>query len=66
MTFGLIIGYHLPRRRRSSRCVKRKKQIVHPFIVASFNAQLVKGNEVACKPCETSTFVKDNGADLVL
>ena len=41
----LNIGYHLPRRHRSSRGVKRKKQNVHPFIVASFNAQAVKGME---------------------
>ena len=34
-----IIGYHLPRRHRSSRGVKRKKQNLHSFIAASFNAQ---------------------------
>ena len=38
----LNIGYHLPRRHRSSLGVKRKKQNVHPFIVSSFNAQSVK------------------------
>ena len=38
----LNIGYHLPRRHRSSRGVKRKKQNLHSFIVASFNAQSVK------------------------
>ena len=37
---------------------------VHPFIVASFNAQSVKGNDIACKRCEISTFIKDNGVDL--
>ena len=61
----LNIGYHLPRRHRSSRGVKRKKQNVHPFIVASFNAQSVKDNNMACKCCEISTFIKDNGIDLI-
>ena len=59
------IGYHLPRRRRSSRGVKRKKKNLHLFIVASFNAQSVKGNDMACKRCETSTFIKDNGVDFL-
>ena len=56
-------GYHLPRPHRSSRGIKRKKQNLHSFIVASFNAQLVKGNDMACKR-EISTFIKDNGVDL--
>ena len=43
----LNIVYH-----RSSRGVKRKKQNLHSFIVASFNAQSVKGNDMACKHCE--------------
>ena len=60
----LNIGYHLPRRHRSSRGVKRKKQNLHSFIVASFNAQSVKSNDMACKCCEISTFKKDNGVDL--
>ena len=60
----LNIGYHLPRRHRSSGGVKRKKHNVHPFIVASFNEQSVKGRAMACKRCETSTFTKDNGVDL--
>ena len=60
------IGYHLPRRHRSSRDVKRKKQNVLPFIVISFNAQSMKGNDMACKRCEISTFIKDNGVDLFL
>ena len=60
----LNIGYHLPRRHRSSRGVKRKKQNLYSFIVASFNAQSVKGNDMACKRCEISTFIKDNGVDL--
>ena len=58
------IGYHLPRCHLSSRGVKRKKQNLHSFIVVSFNAQSVKGNGMACKRCETSTFIKDNGVDL--
>ena len=60
----LNIGYHLPRRHRSSRGVKRKKQNLHSFIVASFNAQSVKGNDMACKRFEITTFIKDNGVDL--
>ena len=60
----LNIGHHLPRRHRSSRGVKRKKQNLHPFIVASFNAQSVKCNDMACKRCEISTFAKDNAVDL--
>ena len=60
----LNIGYHLPRRHRSSRGVKRKKKKFPSFIVASFNAQSVKGNDMACKRCEISTFIKDNGIDL--
>ena len=60
----LNIGYHLQRCHRSSRGVKGEKQNVHPFIVASFNAQSVKGKDMACKRCEKSTFIKDNGVDL--
>ena len=60
------IGYHLPHRHRSSRGVKRKKQNLHSFIVVSFNAQSVKGNDIACKRCEMSTFIKDNGVDLFI
>ena len=41
-------------------------QNVHPFIVASFNAQSVKGNDMACKRCEISTFIQDNCVDLFL
>ena len=37
---------------------------MHPFIVASFNAQSVKGNNMACNCSEISTFIKDNGVDL--
>ena len=60
----LNIGYNFPRRHRSSRGVKRKEQNLHPFIVASFNAKSVKGNGMACKRCEITTFIKDNGIDL--
>ena len=38
---------------------------MHPFIVALFNAQSVKGNDMACKRCQISTFIKGNGVDLV-
>ena len=41
-----------------------KRQNVHPFIVALLNAQSVKGNDMACKRCEISTFIRDNGVDL--
>ena len=41
-----------------------KKQNLHSFIVASFNAQSVTGNDMACKRSEISTFIKDNGVDL--
>ena len=60
----LNIGYLLPRRHRSSRGVKRKKQNLPSFIIASFNAQSVKGNYMACKRCEISTFIKGNGVDI--
>ena len=60
----LNIRYHLPCRHCSSRGVKRKKHNLHSFIVASFNAQSVKGNDMVCKRCEISTFIKDNGVDL--
>ena len=61
----LNIGYHHPRRHRSSRGVNRKRQNLHSFIVASFNAQSVKGNDMACMRCEIATFLKDNGVDLL-
>ena len=44
----LKIGYHLPRHHRSSQGVKRKKKNLHSLVVASFNAQSVKGNDMAC------------------
>ena len=47
-----------------SRC--KKEETKFAFIVASFNAQSVKGNGMACKRCEISTFIKDNGVDLFL
>ena len=37
---------------------------MHPFIIASFNAQSVKAYDMACKRCEISAFIKDNGVDL--
>ena len=61
---NLNIGYHLPRRHRSRRGVQRKKLDFHSSTVASFNAHLMKGNDMACKRCEISTFIKDNGVDL--
>ena len=60
----LNIGYHLPRRHRSSRGVESKKQNLHSFIVTSFNAQSDKGSDMACKLCEKSTLIEDNGVDL--
>ena len=62
----LNIEYYLSRRHRSSRGVKRKKQNLHPFIVASCNARSVKVNDMACKRSEISTFIKDIGVDLFL
>ena len=56
----LNTGYLLPRRHRSSRGVKRKKQNLHSFIVASFNAQSVKDNDMACKHCEYKSFLGSN------
>ena len=43
----LNIGYSPPRSHRSVRGVIRKKQNVLPFVVASFNAQSVKGNDIS-------------------
>ena len=37
---------------------------MHPFIVASFNAQSLNVNDMACERCEISTFIKVNGVDL--
>ena len=62
----LNIGCHLLRRHRWNRDVKRKKQNLHLFIVASFNAKSVKCNDMASRRCEISTFIKDNGVDLYL
>ena len=36
---------------------------MHTFIVALFNAQSVKSNDMACRRCEVSTFITDNGVD---
>ena len=38
---------------------------MYPFIVASFNAQSSMGNDMTCRRCEISTFVKDNFVDLI-
>ena len=51
---------------RSSRGVEKKKQNVHPFVVASFNVLSENGNDMACKRCKISTFMKDNGVNLFL
>ena len=37
---------------------------MHSFIAASISAKSVKGNDMACKRCEISTFIKDNGVGL--
>ena len=42
---------------------KRKKQNAHPFIVASFNAQSVKGNDMDFSRCDISTLIKANGVE---
>ena len=57
----LDIGYRLPRRHRSSCGEKGRNKV---FVVASLNAQSVKGNDVACRRCEISTFIIDSGFDL--
>ena len=33
------------------------KQNLHSFIVASFNVQSMKGNDLACIRCEISTLI---------
>ena len=60
------IGYHLQCRHRSSRGVKRKKQNVHQFIVALFNAQSVNGNDMASNRWEISTLNNKNDVELLL
>ena len=37
---------------------------MHPFIVASLNAQSEKGNDMAYNHYEIPTFIKDNSVDL--
>ena len=61
----LVSEVHLSRRHRSSRGVKRNKQNLHAFIIASLSEKSVKGNDMACKR-EISTFIKDNGVYLFL
>ena len=63
-TYHLLNTYHLPCHHCSIRGVQGKKENAHPFIVASFNTQSVKGSDMACKRCDISTFVKDIGVDL--
>ena len=46
-----------------SRCKKEEIKCA-AFNVASFNAQSVKRNDMACKRCEISTSIKGNGVDL--
>ena len=36
---------------------------MHSFIVASSNAQSLKENDIACRRCEISTYIRDNGVD---
>ena len=62
--WSVYIDIYITRRHRSIRGVERKKQNVHPFIVAPFNAQSVNGIDMACKRCEISTIIKDNGINL--
>ena len=38
---------------------------VYKFCEVNTYAQSVKGNYMACKRCEISTFIKDNGVDLL-
>ena len=64
LIYASLLQAEIPSRHRSSRGEKRKKRNLHSFIVASFNAQSVKGNDMACKRCEISTFIKGNGVDL--
>ena len=42
------------------------KQNAQPLIVASFNAQSVKGNDMTFKRCEISTFIEANGVELFI
>ena len=41
------------------------KQNAHLFIVASFSAQSEMGNYMACKRSEMSTYIRQNGIDLL-
>ena len=60
----LNIGYHLPRRYRSSCGINNKEQNTHSFIVALFNAHLVKSNYMARNPSEI-TCIKDNSINVL-
>ena len=48
-----------------SGCQMEEKH-THPFIVASFNTQSVKGSDMGCKRCEISTYNKSSSIDLFL
>ena len=43
---------------------KGRNKICINSLLFNFNAQSVKGIDMACKRCETSTFTKDNDVDL--
>ena len=53
----LIIGYHHLRRHHSSRSVNVMKRNVHPFIVVSFIALPVMGNDMASKRCGITVLI---------
>ena len=59
-----IAGCSLPLRHRPCSGAKRKKQNMRPFFIPSFNTQSVRGNDMAGKHCEISTYIRDNGIDL--
>ena len=43
---------------------KGRNKICINSLLSHFNAQSVKGTDMACKRCEISTSIKDNGVDL--
>ena len=59
----LLVKHYIWRLMRLTTGEERTKQNVHRFIVASFIAQSMKGNDMACKR-EISTLLKDNGVNL--
>ena len=60
----LNMGYVHPRRQRLIRGRRRKRQNVHPFIVASLSAQSEKGKNMAYNHYEIPTFINDNSVNL--